>query len=149
MPKRTTTSATPCASWAQANALTLAVARRRGQGYDPSEHARFVSSMIATCTPAFFERVRDFGLECERPIFIFGLPRSGTTLTEQILASHSQDFGAGELRLARDDFEALAPQADAALDALAREVRVPDRRSLVDRIPRAVQARGTAPLQYW
>jgi tetratricopeptide (TPR) repeat protein len=104
----------------QANALVLAVARTRGQGYDPSEHARFVDRMMATCTPAFFERVRGFGLESERPIFIVGLPRSGTTLTEQILASHSQVFGAGELRLARDDFEALDPQTDAALKAITR-----------------------------
>jgi tetratricopeptide (TPR) repeat protein len=104
----------------QANALALAVAHRRGQGYDPAVHRRFVAGMMATCTPAFFERVRGFGLESERPIFIVGLPRSGTTLTEQILASHSQVFGAGELRLGRDDFEALAPQADAALEALAR-----------------------------
>jgi tetratricopeptide (TPR) repeat protein len=104
----------------QTNALALAVARRRGQGYDPAEHARFVAGMMATCTPAFFERVRGFGLDSERPIFIVGLPRSGTTLTEQILASHSQVFGAGELRLARDDFEALASQVDAALQALAR-----------------------------
>ncbi len=103
----------------QANALVLVVARQRGQGYEPVEHARFVAGMMATCTSAFFERVRGFGLESERPIFIVGLPRSGTTLTEQILASHSQVFGAGELRLARDDFEALAPQSDAALKALA------------------------------
>jgi tetratricopeptide (TPR) repeat protein len=104
----------------QANELALAVARRRGQGYDPAEHARFVAGMMATCTPAFSEQVRGFGLESQRPLFIIGLPRSGTTLTEQILASHSQVFGAGELRLARADFEALAPQADAALEALAR-----------------------------
>jgi tetratricopeptide (TPR) repeat protein len=104
----------------QANALALAVARRRGQGYDPAEHARFVDRMMATCTPAFFERVRGFGLESERPIFIVGLPRSGTTLTEQILASHSQVFGAGELRLARDDFETLASADKSAVDALAR-----------------------------
>jgi tetratricopeptide (TPR) repeat protein len=103
----------------QANALALVVARQRGQEYDAAEHAHFVAGMIATCTPAFFERVRGFGLESQRPIFIVGLPRSGTTLTEQILASHSQVFGAGELRLARDDFEALDPQADAALHALA------------------------------
>ena len=63
--------------------------------------------MMAVCSPDFFERVRGFGVETERPIFIVGLPRSGTTLTEQILASHSQVFGAGELRLARDDFESL------------------------------------------
>jgi tetratricopeptide (TPR) repeat protein len=102
-----------------ANALALAGARKRGQGYDPAEHARFVSGMMAVCTPAFFERVRGFGLETERPIFIAGLPRSGTTLTEQILASHSQVFGAGELRFGRDDFEALAAGEDRGLDALA------------------------------
>jgi tetratricopeptide (TPR) repeat protein len=104
----------------QANALAVTVSRRRGQGYDPAEHSRFVAGMMATCTPAFFEKVRGFGLESERPIFIVGLPRSGTTLTEQILASHSQVFGAGELRLGRDDFEALSPQADATLETLAR-----------------------------
>src|SRR5262249_6544300 len=81
------------------NALALAAARGRGQGYAPAEHARFAAGMTATCTPAFFEQVRGFGLESERPVFIVGLRRSGTTLTEQILASHSQVFGAGELRL--------------------------------------------------
>ncbi|MGC2077590.1 MAG: sulfotransferase, partial [Xanthobacteraceae bacterium] len=34
----------------------------------------------------------------ELPIFIFGMPRSGTTLIEQILASHLKVFGGGELR---------------------------------------------------
>jgi tetratricopeptide (TPR) repeat protein len=104
----------------QANALALAGRQKRGQGYDPAEHARFVSGMMAVCSPAFFERVRHIGLDSERPIFIVGLPRSGTTLTEQILASHSRVFGAGELRFSRDDFEALAPGDDLALEALAR-----------------------------
>ena len=40
-------------------------------------------------------------------MFIVGLPRSGTTLIEQILASHPQVHGAGELTLAREDFEAI------------------------------------------
>ncbi len=40
-------------------------------------------------------------------MFIFGLPRSGTTLIEQVLASHSRVHGAGELRLARQTFEAI------------------------------------------
>jgi hypothetical protein len=77
------------------------------------------NTLAKVCSPAFFERARGIGVESERPIFIVGLPRSGTTLTEQILASHSQVFGAGELRLAREDFEALAPQEDQALEALA------------------------------
>jgi hypothetical protein len=38
-------------------------------------------------------------------VFIFGLPRSGTTLVEQVLASHPEVYGAGELRLGRQSFE--------------------------------------------
>jgi tetratricopeptide (TPR) repeat protein len=104
----------------KANALALTVARQRGQLYDPAEHSRFVDCMMASCTSVFFERVRGFGLDSERPIFIVGLPRSGTTLTEQILASHSQVLGAGELRLARDDFEALTSSDHPAKDSLDR-----------------------------
>ena len=91
----------------QANALALAGYRQRGHGYDPANHAEFVDALITATTAGFFERVRGFGVATAEPIFIVGLPRSGTTLTEQILASHSQVHGAGELRLARDDFEAL------------------------------------------
>jgi tetratricopeptide (TPR) repeat protein len=104
----------------QANALAQAMAQKRGQGYDPAAHAGFVGRMMAVCSPAFFERTRGIGVDSDRPIFIVGLPRSGTTLTEQVLASHSQVFGAGELRLGRDDFGALSPQEDQALEALTR-----------------------------
>jgi tetratricopeptide (TPR) repeat protein len=112
----------------QANALALAGARKRGMGYDPEAHAGFVARLMAVCSPEFFERTRGIGVDSERPIFIVGLPRSGTTLTEQVLASHSQVFGAGEQRLAREDFEALSPQEDHALEALARLDRPTARR---------------------
>jgi hypothetical protein len=36
------------------------------------------------------------------PTFVFGLPRSGKTLTDRVLASHSRVFGAGELHLANE-----------------------------------------------
>jgi tetratricopeptide (TPR) repeat protein len=107
----------------QANALAQALRRQRGRQYDPAEHGRFVDNLLAAFTPAFFERTAGFGLDTERPVFIVGLPRSGTTLTEQILARHSQAFGAGELRLARDAFFALAgPSATeaGAFEPLAR-----------------------------
>lgn len=45
----------------------------------------------------FFERIPSSGLRTKRPIFIVGMPRSGTSLVEQILASHPRVFGAGEL----------------------------------------------------
>ena len=54
-----------------------------------------------------FERVRDWGLATEVPVFVLGLPRSGTSLVEQILASHPRVFGAGELNDIRDLYRAL------------------------------------------
>lgn len=48
-------------------------------------------------TKDFFERRRAFGHPSSRPIFIIGMPRSGTTLVEQILASHKDVKGGGEL----------------------------------------------------
>jgi tetratricopeptide (TPR) repeat protein len=91
----------------KANALRKLGREKQGMTYDPAEHAKFVGQLIETFTPEFFERTRGFGSDSERPVFIVGLPRSSTTLTEQILASHPQVYGAGELRLAREDFEAL------------------------------------------
>jgi tetratricopeptide (TPR) repeat protein len=90
-----------------ANALTLQVAQERGVNYDPGKHSGFVNDMIATCTPDFFHRLRRLGLDSELPDFIIGLPRSATTLIEQILASHSQVYGGGELPFTPGDFESL------------------------------------------
>ena len=50
------------------------------------------------------KRIDGHGVATERPIFIVGMPRSGTSLLEQILASHRDVFGAGELL----DFQRLA-----------------------------------------
>jgi tetratricopeptide (TPR) repeat protein len=90
-----------------ANALGAADWKRRGRPYEPADHEKSIARTIAACTPAFFERVRDFAFDTDRLVFIIGLPRSGTTLTEQILASHSKVYGAGELSVVRDTFESL------------------------------------------
>ena len=90
-----------------ANSLSLSDRTRRGQRYDPVLHDQFVDGLIETYTPAYFERVSGSGVASERPVFIIGLPRSGTTLTEQILASHPQVFGAGELGWAGSTFAKL------------------------------------------
>lgn len=74
-----------------------AIARRHATPYDPAEMEAAVSRIIAHHDAAFFGRLRDHGSESERPCFIIGMPRSGTTLVEQIIASHPDGFGAGEL----------------------------------------------------
>ena len=93
----------------RANALSLELARRRDRPYLPAEHERFVDGLLQAFGPDFFSRACGAGLATRRPVFVFGLPRSGTTLVEQILASHSCVHGAGELRLARQSFEAIVP----------------------------------------
>jgi tetratricopeptide (TPR) repeat protein len=79
--------------------LSLERARRGGMEYDPQEHRRFVDQILLAFGPDFFKRTAGGGLETQQPVFIVGLPRSGTTLIEQILASHGRVYGAGELRL--------------------------------------------------
>jgi tetratricopeptide (TPR) repeat protein len=91
----------------QGNTLCKTRWQKQGKSYDPVGHRQLVDHLIAAFTPEFFTRTRGFGLETETPVFIVGLPRSGTTLTEQILASHSQVHGAGELLFARDSFESV------------------------------------------
>jgi hypothetical protein len=91
----------------QANAVTLELARKEKRDYNPAEHEHFVDDLLRVFNPELFARVRGGGLNVRQPVFVFGLPRSGTTLIEQVLASHSQVHGAGELRLARQTFEAI------------------------------------------
>jgi tetratricopeptide (TPR) repeat protein len=91
----------------QANALTLEVDRRVTRGYDPADHERFVGGLIDGFGTGWFARTAGLGLPTHRPVFIVGLPRSGTTLVEQILASHPAVHGAGELVLARRGFESI------------------------------------------
>ncbi|MBY0521813.1 MAG: tetratricopeptide repeat protein [Gemmataceae bacterium] len=91
----------------QANALALEEARKNGLNYDPGQYSNFIDDVIAACTPVWFARTRGMGVATELPIFIVGLPRSGTTLVEQILASHPQVHGAGELPLAHAAIESL------------------------------------------
>lgn len=65
--------------------------------FDPKAHKAHIDALIETFSPAFFEATKGFGDSSEMPVFIVGMPRSGTTLVEQILASHPLAYGAGEL----------------------------------------------------
>jgi Flp pilus assembly protein TadD len=90
----------------EANALTLAEARGAG-AYSPADHTLHVDGLLGAFDAAFFARTAGMGDPTRRPVFDFGQPRSGTTLVEQVLASHPQVQRAGELRLGRRSFEAV------------------------------------------
>ena len=70
---------------------------RRHREFDIEEWTQRVGATIETFGPELFARTRGFGDPTRQPVFIFGMPRSGTSLVEQILASHPGVHGAGEL----------------------------------------------------
>ncbi len=85
--------------------------------YQPEVLERTIDRQIELCTPAFFEQRRGYGCDDPSPIFIVGLPRAGSTLLEQILASHSQVEGTMEL--------ADIPRLVSTLDLHASGTRYP------------------------
>ncbi len=65
--------------------------------FDHGKRRGITDRLITVFSPRFFEAGRTFGDPSDRPVFIVGMPRSGTTLVEQILASHELVFGGDEL----------------------------------------------------
>jgi tetratricopeptide (TPR) repeat protein len=71
--------------------------KRATLAYDAALSAQWIDSIATQFSPELFDRWRGAGEPSQTPIFVIGMPRSGTTLIEQILASHPQVHGAGEL----------------------------------------------------
>ena len=76
--------------YSQGNAL-------KAQGFDPAAHLRHIDGLIESYSAGFMAGAPRATLVSQRPVFIVGMPRSGTSLVEQILASHPRVVGAGEL----------------------------------------------------
>jgi tetratricopeptide (TPR) repeat protein len=71
--------------------------RAKGHKFDLETYRRWVDTMIEIFTAELLASRAVFGNPTEMPVFVVGMPRSGTTLTEQICASHPDVHGAGEL----------------------------------------------------
>jgi tetratricopeptide (TPR) repeat protein len=69
----------------------------RAPPYDKEQRTRFVNEAIRAFTPEVLARAQAGASDSERPLFVVGMPRSGTSLVEQIIASHPEARGAGEL----------------------------------------------------
>ena len=130
--------------YAAGNAL-----RRTKIVYAPDETAKFVDDSIAVSTPAFFAARAGAGCAAPDPIFVIGMPRSGSTLVEQILSSHPLVEGTSELpdipaiaRPIADYPSGLAALPPAQLRALGEEYlaraavqRQTDRPYFIDKLP--------------
>lgn len=124
--------------------------KARGIRYDARAIERMVDHKISFFTPSRMRRLAHASLRSSKPVFIVGMPRSGTSLIEQVLACHPSVHGAGELDtlgslaskrsshrtipmsdwedLSPDDVEYLASNYLAHLEALAPEAaRITDK----------------------
>jgi len=106
------------ASYRRANTLLKPLA----DPYDEKEHSRFVNDMSCVYTPQALAAMKaSGGSSSTRPVFVVGMPRSGTSLVEQILSSHPSVAGAGELKFWID--AAAAQSQETRQDILPLEAR--------------------------
>ena len=142
-------------NYAEGNRLTRAVAAADGIGFDLTELRAEIDAAVATFTPEFFAARAGWGSDSALPVFVVGLFRSGTTLTEQILASHARVHGAGELpdmrmlarKMAKPPGRAFAwteaEVAEAAQAHLAKlTARAPSADRIIDKHPENLFAAG-------
>ncbi len=133
--------------------LTANAAKRALVAYDEPATRAKLDRVKATFTAEFIRRLEGTGDKSDQPVFIIGMPRSGSTLVEQILASHPDMFGAGELTdltdltdglglegnvfypelaagMSRDDFAALGGRY-----ASTQAIRGGDAKRVIDKAP--------------
>ena len=90
--------------------------------FDIEAFLKQVDDTVKVMKREVFERFAGYGHASGKPIFVVGMPRSGTTMTEQIIASHSQVEGVGELdRMARMEISFSSRNgAQEILDTMAK-----------------------------
>jgi tetratricopeptide (TPR) repeat protein len=144
-----------CEEWSQAIEHYHKANLLQKGDFDTKQETRYVKATMRTFDTAAIKKYRAFGNPSDQPVFIVGMPRSGTTLMEQMIATHSEGAAAGELpdmpRIAKEilpiknqrgllgarrvqlDRDAIQEHATAYLVAL-REGRESARR-IVDKLP--------------
>ena len=136
--------------------------KRATLGYNAEMTSVYVMNCRTLFGETYFAQRRHFGSQARDPVFVVGLPRSGSTLVEQILASHSQIEGTMELRIlpflvgrigargvvqyrAGQTHPALATDTQAPYPESLRNLDADTSKALGDEyIARAVQHRTTA-----
>lgn len=128
------------------------LARRSRPRYDRARTTARVSRTLAAFERAALTALAADGIDSPRPLFVVGMPRSGTSLVEQILASHPEVHGAGELlfwNLAAEVERGAPPERRAATiralghDYLALLSRLaPSAQRVVDKMPANLENLG-------
>ena len=109
----------------EANAIAF-----RAANYSHESAEQVFARIRTVFTPEFLEKHQQVADDTRQPIFVSGLPRSGTTLVEQILASHPEVFGGGELRDLYDAVTQLAKTSTVGLPDVFLQATDDDLRSI-------------------
>jgi tetratricopeptide (TPR) repeat protein len=133
----------------RANSLKKRVCKQ----YDRDAHAAFVDRLIGRFTPEFFARNKDTAHDWDVPVLIVGMPRSGTTLVEQIISSHPHVTPGGELTFWADHAPDFRTDRDGRIDPVwmretqaAYQARLSQisttARRITDKLPQNFQCAG-------
>ena len=90
--------------------------KRMNKHYDGNAHADLVDRLIRRFTPEFFARNKDMAHDWDVPVLIVGMPRSGTTLAEQVISSHPDVAPGGELTFWPDHAPDFGVDRDGRID---------------------------------
>ena len=97
---------------AAGNALQWQHQSKRSWDYDSERNKRYIQLLKNTFTAEYFAQLDNSVSTDQTPVFIVGMPRSGTTLTEQILARHPSVLGIGERNFASQALQQIAAERD-------------------------------------
>lgn len=115
---------TAFADFEAGNRLRKEQLARAGREFDADAFDRRIDNIISHYDAGLLERKKGLGDPTEQPVFIVGVPRSGTTLVEQIAASHAEVAGKGEMDLIRilsGDDDDIAQADEGAVKETARK----------------------------
>ncbi|MEQ8769829.1 MAG: sulfotransferase [Phycisphaerales bacterium] len=104
-----------------------------GGTFDADAAQARVDGIIAAWTPDRIRELQRWGSDSARPVFVVGMPRSGTTLTEQLLGRHPAIARAGELRRMRDVVYALRDELGGELHDTHARLTEPQMRHAASR----------------
>lgn len=100
------------AAYHKANAAQAAAQAAQGRVYSPEKMEARLQMFREFLGPEALSGIGQRGSDSERPMFVIGMPRSGTTLVERILAAHGKVLGCGERETLRDFVRRLAHHAE-------------------------------------
>jgi len=116
------------------------------EDYDRKEYSHLVDELIRVYSPEAISKIGAAGSSSTKPVFVVGMPRSGTSLAEQIIAAHPAAYGAGELgfwaaQFAKDNALTRSPLGEPTRPKVAEEYlrilegRSPNASRVVDKAP--------------